>query len=98
MPGMQALRRCFLLSCWVGPEDMTAEEKAANPKYETAGGFLRVLSYKEACAQMWEEMGEQERRDVMAIPNFDPVIFEDITGIRCSSCGAIMDGEDAGGV
>ena len=37
---------------WVYEEDMTDEEKAANPTYETTGGYLKVLNESE-CGQLW---------------------------------------------
>ena len=37
---------------WVYEEDMTDEEKAANPTYETTGGYLRVFDESE-CGQLW---------------------------------------------
>ena len=37
---------------WVYEEDMTDEEKVANPTYETTGGYLKVLDESE-CGQLW---------------------------------------------
>ena len=37
---------------WVYEEDMTDEEKAAHPTYETTGGYLKVLDESE-CGQLW---------------------------------------------
>lgn len=38
--------------------------------------------YKEACAEWWEKMSEENKKIVKSIPNFDAEIFEEITGIK----------------
>lgn len=67
---------------WVCEEDMTDEEKAAHPTYETTGGYLRVLDESE-CAQIWwDGLSEIDKYTIKAIPNFDSKIFEECTGIK----------------
>ena len=67
---------------WVYEEDMTDEEKAAHPTYETTGGYLRVLDESE-CAQIWwDGLSEIDKSTIKAIPNFDGKIFEECTGIK----------------
>ena len=60
----------------------TDEEKEAHPEHETTGGYLKVVDFKTACAIMWDNMTEEERAAVWDIPNFDPDVFEAITGIK----------------
>ena len=56
---------------WVYEEDMTDEEKAAHPTYETTGGYLKVLDESE-CGQLWWGSLSDRRKDIIrAIPNFD---------------------------
>ena len=63
-------------------EDMTEEEKAAYPTYRVTGGYLKTLN-KSECGQLWWNNLEQEDKDIIrAIPNFDPDIFFECTGIK----------------
>ena len=67
---------------WVYEEDMTDEEKAAHPTYETTGGYLKVLDESE-CGQLWWGRLSDRRKDIIrAIPNFDSDIFFQCTGVR----------------
>lgn len=61
---------------------MTIDEKKDNPGYETAGGYLREYSYKEAFQRSWEKASLEDRELVTKLPNFDPDIFYEISGIR----------------
>ena len=67
---------------WVYEEDMTDEEKAAHPTHETTGGYLKVLDRSECAQSWWNDLSEDDRNIILAIPNFDPDIFEECTGIR----------------
>jgi hypothetical protein len=60
---------------------MTDEEKLNNPNYNTIGGYLRVLGYKEAWSKFWEKVTDGTKEKIKAIPNFNRSIFEEITGI-----------------
>ena len=67
---------------WVYEEDMTDEEKVANPTYETTGGYLKVLDESE-CAQLWwNSLSDDKKKIIEEIPNFDVEIFEQCTGIK----------------
>ena len=67
---------------WVWSKNMTDEEKAAHPDYETTGGYLKVLDESE-CGQIWWDGLTDKQKDIIhAIPNFDKSIFEEITGIK----------------
>ena len=67
---------------WIYSEDMTDEEKATHPSHETTGGYLKVLD-KSECGQIWwDGLSEHNRNIIRALPNFDPVIFEQVTGIK----------------
>ena len=69
----------FNLTEWVYYTD---EEKAADPEKERKGGYLKVNSYKEAWAKWWDDLSEEDRKIIQEIPNFDPEVFKDITGIE----------------
>lgn len=58
------------------PEEMDTEEKRAT------GGYLKIYTYKEACAKWWAAMGEEDKEIIKSMPNFDKDVFKDITGIE----------------
>ena len=65
-------------------EDMTEEEKQQHPEWKTIGGYLRKFSQEEIIQkrqQNWNELSQEEKEIVMAIPNFDKAIFKETTGI-----------------
>ena len=69
----------FSLTEWVYYTD---EEKAADPEKERRGGYLKVNTYEEAWAKWWEALSEEDKQTIKDIPNFNPEIFKDITGIE----------------
>lgn len=67
---------------WVYEEDMTDEEKAAHPTYETTGGYLKVLDESECGQLLWGSLSDRRKEIIKAIPNFDAEIFFQCTGVR----------------
>ena len=72
---------------WVYSEDMTDEEKAEYPTHETTGGYLKVLDESECVQLWWDGLREQYREIIFSLPNFDPDIFEQCTGIKVQKEG-----------
>ena len=72
---------------WVYEEDMTDEEKAAHPTYETTGGYLRVHEESESAQIWWDGLSKTDKSIIKAIPNFDGKIFEECTGIKIREVG-----------
>ena len=68
----------FMLSEWIR---YTEEEMTQDSDKELTEGYLKTYSYMEACTNWWANMTEENRKIVMKIPNFDPDIFKEITGI-----------------
>ena len=67
---------------WIYESDMTNEEKEAHPTYKTTGGYLKKLDESD-CAQMWwNGLLEHQRNIIKALPNFDPGIFFQCTGVK----------------
>ena len=60
---------------------MTDEEKKADPQFYIRGGYLKTFTWEEAWANYWKDSDDEERKKVLNLPNFDPVIFREITGI-----------------
>jgi len=67
---------------WVDEEDMTNEEKTAYPTYETIGGYLKTLDESESGQLWWNGLSDCDKQIIKNIPNFDPDIFYECTGIR----------------
>ena len=67
---------------WVYEKDMTDEEKAAYPTYETTGGYLKVLDESECGQLWWKKLSDCDKQIIKNIPNFDPDIFYECTGIK----------------
>ena len=69
----------FILTEWTeytDSENKTSEEK------ELIGGYLKKYTYQEACLNWWNNMSNDNKKIVKSIPNFNPQIFEEITGIK----------------
>lgn len=49
---------------------------------QTEGGYLKIYTYKEACANWWSRLSEEAKETIKSIPNFDEKVFENITGIK----------------
>ena len=69
----------FNLTEWV---EYTDEEKKDDIDKAMIGGYLKEYTYKEACENWWENMTKKNKMIILSIPNFDKVVFEDITGIK----------------
>ena len=69
----------FVLTDWI---PYTDEEKKADPAKELIGGYLKKYTMKEAWANWWAKMTEENKKIVQEIPNFDAGIFKEITGIE----------------
>ena len=71
----------FDLTIWIDSKCMTDEEKNSHPTYETTGGYLKDLDYKEAFQASYEKASEEEKQMLLNLPNFDADVFFDISGI-----------------
>ena len=69
----------FNLTEWL---PYTKEEIELDHNKELIGGYLKNYTYKEAWANWWSKMTEENKQIIMSIPNFDPEVFKDITGIE----------------
>lgn len=67
---------------WIYSEDMTDEEKAEHPTHKTTGGYLKVLDEAESGQLWWDSLSECKKCIITTLPNFDPEIFEQCTGIK----------------
>ncbi len=94
IPGIMVLNESYNNNWWVRSENMTDEEKAAHPEYETTGGYVKSIPFKDACALMWKSLTADKKRKVIEIPNFDSDIFYRITGIDVKNDSMIGETDD----
>ncbi len=66
---------------WIDKDDMTDEEKKKYTVYKEIGGYLKVLSYKDAWKEGWSKASDEFKKWVNGLPNFDAKIFKEITGL-----------------
>ena len=62
---------------WYTKEEMEEEDDKKSTK-----GYLKEYTYKEACANWWSELTEENKEIIKSIPNFDKEKFYEITGIN----------------
>ena len=67
---------------FIWPSEMTDEEKAAHPEWETTEGHLEKLDISECCHDWWMNLNMDEKRVIQNMPNFDAKIFKEITGVQ----------------
>lgn len=64
-------------------EDMTEEEKENHPEYKTIGGFIETVKItKEERQAWWDNLGEKDKNEIKALPNFDEKKFCECVGIE----------------
>jgi hypothetical protein len=75
------------LTEWIPESEMTDKEKEAFPSYVTTGGYLKCYpSLKAAYIEAWENADKEDREKTFKLPNFDPVVFEEIFGFNPCDC------------
>ena len=67
---------------WIYSENMTDEEKAEYPTHETTGGHLKVLDESDCGQLWWGSLSDRQKDIIKDLPNFDPEIFAQCTGIN----------------
>ena len=67
---------------WIYSDDMTDEEKTVHPEHDTTGGYLKVLDESECGQIWWNGLSDEDKEIIRSIPNFDPDIFYQCTGIK----------------
>lgn len=67
---------------WVPSDNMTNLEKALYPTHVTTGGCLKAVN-EVGCVQLWwDSLSDYQKDIIKSIPNFDPDIFYECTGIE----------------
>ena len=70
---------CPLEYVWF--DSMTDEEKAVHPEAKTTGGYLKERTTADNARKWWAGLSADDRNIIFSLPNFDAVIFKEITGI-----------------
>lgn len=66
---------------WVFSREMTDKEKQYNPDHEVTGGYLRQNDLNEEWRKAYDLATDEDKELLLALPNFDADVFEEITGI-----------------
>lgn len=61
--------------------NMTDKEKEDHPEAEITGGYLKTVDGAAERQSWWDNLSETDKAVIKFIPNFDPDIFKEITGI-----------------
>ena len=69
----------LILTEWV---KYTDDEKRDDSQKNAIGGYLKQYTFHDACKKWWGKLSSDARKTIMEIPNFDPDIFFEITGIK----------------
>lgn len=62
-------------------DNMTEEEKEANPNAKDTDGYLKIMEPHECAQDWWNKLKDADKKIILGIPNFDREIFKEITGI-----------------
>ena len=71
----------YTYSDFIKESDMTDEEKENHPEYETIGGYVKIFTVnKEDKEKWWNELDEDKKDVIKALPNFDFDKFRQCVG------------------
>jgi hypothetical protein len=79
------MSRCptsYVDATWVLSRNMTVEEKKAHPEHTITGGYLKTIKSETDRQTWWDNLSDDEKTEVMSLPNFDADVFYECTGIR----------------
>lgn len=63
--------------------NMTEEEKVNHPECETIEGYIKtIIVTNEDRQEWWDNLSEEDKQEVLNLPNFDAAKFEECTGIK----------------
>lgn len=69
----------FILTEWI---NYTQNEKEADEQKSLIEGYLKEYTMEEAWANWWDKLTDENKEIIKQIPNFEPEIFKEITGIE----------------
>jgi hypothetical protein len=78
---------------WTDKKDMSAEEKKNVSGWSEMGGYLKTFSYEEVWKNFWDNASQKEKNQILDIPQFDSIIFREITGLTVET-GLNLEGKE----
>lgn len=70
-------------SNFINTEDMTSIEIENHPEYKTIGGFVKTIKVtKEKRQEWWNNLSENNKKEIKALPNFDEKKFCECVGLE----------------
>lgn len=66
---------------WKRLIDVAEDENIDLLSIKATGGVLREGEGLESVAKQWDKLSPKDKKEILSLPNFDPVIFKQITGI-----------------
>lgn len=69
---------------WISASEMTSREKALHPEYKIVMGYLKKVNRSAERQDWWDNLSDEHKAIVLALPNFDAEIFKTCTGIDVS--------------
>ena len=71
----------YTYSDFINESKMTYEEKENHPEYKTIGGYVKTfVATKEDKEKWWNELSDEEKEIIKALPNFDFNKFRECVG------------------
>ena len=71
----------YTYSDFIDESKMTYEEKENHPEYKTIGGYVKTfVATKEDKEKWWNELSDEEKEIIKALPNFDFNKFRECVG------------------
>ena len=71
------------LTEWISESKMSDKEKDAYPSYVSTGGYLKAYAtLQDAFKERWDNTTQEDRELTKQLPNFDPVVFEEVFGFK----------------
>ena len=69
------------ISDYIYWNDMTDIEKIKHPEAKITGGYLKEINSFDKRNEWWQKLSEEDKKEILSIPNFDAEIFKEITGV-----------------
>lgn len=81
---LKILRNCpYSHSNFIQSKCMSKSEKVNYPEYKILGGYTKRIEFTRKDKQIWWNiLSRYDRQTIYELPNFDPDIFEQCTGIK----------------
>ena len=69
------------ITTWIEWDNMSEDEKKEYPKAFVCSGYIKTFDYHTAWRNLWDSLNDNQKESFKTLPNFDALIFTEITGI-----------------